>query len=391
MPEKKNRSEILYDSTCRFCTDGIGRLLPWLNLRDIEPVPFENGAEESEMVLKWEDGRVFRGAEALIFLGRLFWYSWPIASMAKLPGLNGIAHAAYRFVAKNRHCINGACEIDLSEPKPRVWPGWVLLFGLIAGSAALGFVFEIPAWLWMWILSGALWVSFKFMAFRSEGGFRKVNPLFFGWIGTDADAFRYDRDRTEPEKREVGTPLGFLAIGLALILFLLPNVENTIAIGWVGVCAMLCLFHFGGFAILAGVWRRFGFPVEPIMNAPWAAKSLADFWGPRWNRAFSDWARIHVFRPLVRKFGTARGTFAGFLASGIAHEIVISLPARAGWGLPTIYFIIQAGALLLQRKFRPLRNRFMTLAFVLAPAPILFHPPFIERVFAPMMNLITRN
>ncbi|MDA7920542.1 hypothetical protein N9Z18_02990 [Verrucomicrobiales bacterium] len=93
-------------------------------------------------------------------------------------------------------------------------------------------------------------------------------------------------------------------------------------------------------------------------------------------RSFVDWE-------------SCRGTFAGFFASGVAHELVISLPAWGGFGLPTIYFLIQAVGLLVLRNYRPLRNRFVTLGFVLFPAPILFHPVFIERVFAPMMKLIT--
>lgn len=269
--------------------------------------------------------------------------------------------------------------------------GWILLAVLLIVSISAGFLIEMPAWLWMWVLAGTLWINFKFMAFQSEGGYGLVNPLFFGWIGTDADAFRYDRSNPEPDEKNTLLPFGFILAGTGLVILLLPRLTSPIAIGWVGVTAMLCLLHFGSFAILASIWRRFGFPVEPIMNAPWAARSLADFWGPRWNRAFSDWARIHVFRPLVRTFGIARGTLAGFFASGIAHELLISLPAKAGWGLPTLYFLFQAGALLIQKKFPLLRNRFCTLAFVLLPAPILFHPPFIKNVFVPMMDLITNH
>jgi hypothetical protein len=73
----------------------------------------------------------------------------------------------------------------------------------------------------------------------------------------------------------------------------------------------------------------------------------------------------------------------------MAHELVISIPARGGFGLPTTYFLIQVSVLLVQRKFEFLKNGFVTLATALIPAPILFNPVFIERVFAPMMKLIT--
>ncbi len=391
MTETKINGELFYDATCQFCTDGATTLRPWLAKRDIITVPFENGAAEAEMKLAWHDGRVFGGAEAAIFLARLFWFTWPLAMIAMLPGFRQLTHAGYRWVARNRTCLNGACEIDLSEPDaPKLWVGWVVLSGLVVAAITGGLVFEIPAWLWMWMITGALWAGFKFMAFRSAGGLKRVNPLFFGWIGTDADAFLWKRsDVTPPRIWSFAAPFGFLVTGLAMVLAVLPGIEAPIATGWIGVLAMLCLFHFGGFAILAGLWKQVGFPVEPIMQKPWAAKTLGEFWGPRWNRAFSDWARVHIFRPWVRKFGVVRGTLAGFFASGIAHELVISLPARGGFGWPTLYFFIQATGLLAQRKYRPLRNRGVTLALALLPAPILFHPAFIERVFAPMMNLIT--
>ncbi len=391
MTETTKVRKLFYDATCRFCTDGVGRLRPWLATRNIVTVPFENGEAEAEMKLAWSDGRTFGGAEAAIFLARQFWYTLPLGLIAMLPGVRQIVHAGYRWIAKNRSCLNRVCEIDFSEPNPRnIALDWAVLISFIAIAAIVGFVFAIPPWLWMWTLAGALWAGFKFMAFRSEGGVKRVNPLFFAWIGTDPDAFRRNRPIETPTAgRSCAGPSGSIAAGLILVLAVLPKISDPIATGWIGVTAMLCLFHFGIFAWYAALWRWVGYPVEPIMQAPWAAKTLGDLWGPRWNRAFSDWARIHVFRPLVRKFGIARGTFGGFLASGIAHELVISLPALGGFGLPTIYFLIQAGGLLVQRRFRPFRNRFVTLGFVLVPAPILFHPAFIERVFTPMMKLIT--
>ncbi|MDA7673458.1 DCC1-like thiol-disulfide oxidoreductase family protein [Verrucomicrobiales bacterium] len=389
MTETTNKGELFYDATCRFCTDGVGRLRPWLKKRNIVTVPFENGASETEMKLAWHDGRTYGGAEAAIFLARQFWFTAPLALIAMLPGFRQLVHAGYRWIAKNRSCLSGVCEIDLSEPKKRnPAVDWAVLIGLITIATIAGFVFEIPKWIWMWILSGAMWVGLKFMAFRSEGGIKEVNPLFFAWIGTDADAFRWDRPQGETTTR-LWDKFAFVAVGLLLAIAVIPRFNDPIIVGWIGVAVMLCLFHFGGFSILAAIWRRCGFPVEPIMNEPWVAKTLGEFWGPRWNRAFSDWARIHVFRPLVRKFGVTKGTFAGFFASAVAHEIAISVPALGGFGLPTLYFFIQAAVLLAQRKYKPLRNRFVTLAAVLIPAPILFHIPFIERVFAPMMKFIT--
>lgn len=247
---------------------------------------------------------------------------------------------------------------------------------------------EIPRWLVMWIMAGGLWILFKGMVFVREGGRERVNPLYFLWVGTDVSAFRRSRPAAPVRANVPWSSVAFILVGI-LALIVARRSESVPVVGWLGLVAMLCLLHFGAFDLLAYFWARIGLPVERIMQAPWRAASLAEFWGQRWNRAFSDWARVHVFRPLVRRWGTACGTLAGFLASGFAHELVISFPAGAGWGMPTLYFLLQGGGVLAQRKWKRCRGRVITLAAVLLPAPMLFHPPFIREVFAPMITLFS--
>ncbi|MEK6238328.1 MAG: hypothetical protein N2C14_26730, partial [Planctomycetales bacterium] len=84
--------------------------------------------------------------------------------------------------------------------------------------------------------------------------------------------------------------------------------------------------------------------------------------------------------------------FVGFLISGIVHELVISVPAMGGLGLPTLYFLLQAGGVWVERKW--LRDRGETArrlwaAFVvLAPIGLMFHGPFLHRVAIPFMQAI---
>lgn len=240
----------------------------------------------------------------------------------------------------------------------------------------------------MWIMAGGLWILFKGMVFVREGGRERVNPLYFLWVGTDVSAFRRTRPAGPVSANAPWSSFAFILVGI-LVLIMARHTGDVLMVGWLGLVAMLCLLHFGFFDLLAFFWARIGLPVERIMQAPWRAASLAEFWGQRWNRAFSDWARVHVFRPLVRRWGTACGTLAGFLASGFAHELVVSFPAGAGWGMPTLYFLLQGGGVLAQRKWKQCRGRVITLAAVLLPAPMLFHPPFIREVFAPMITLFS--
>jgi hypothetical protein len=85
-----------------------------------------------------------------------------------------------------------------------------------------------------------------------------------------------------------------------------------------------------------------------------------------------------------------------FIFSGILHEIALSVPVNAGYGLPTLYFIIQGSLVLIERvlshnKLSFLQNkiyaRVWTLFWVIAPMPLLFHTEFIKQVLWPLAGL----
>ena len=69
-------------------------------------------------------------------------------------------------------------------------------------------------------------------------------------------------------------------------------------------------------------------------EAPFLASTLSDFWAHRWNRPFSELVQLTIYRPVASLAGRSSGLFAGFLVSGILHELAISVPARAGYGRP---------------------------------------------------------
>jgi hypothetical protein len=126
------------------------------------------------------------------------------------------------------------------------------------------------------------------------------------------------------------------------------------------------------------------------------AKHGWNFWGRRWNTAFRDLAHQIIYQPLARRWGARRAMAAVFLFSGVLHDVAISLPARAGYGLPTLYFLVQAMGVEIERsrfgrRWRlrgGLRGWFFTAMFVLGPACLLFHPPFLRKVVIPFLNVI---
>ncbi len=90
---------------------------------------------------------------------------------------------------------------------------------------------------------------------------------------------------------------------------------------------------------------------------------------------------VTVSRPLTPRLGRAASVVAAFLASGVLHELAISVPAGGGYGLPTLYFALH-GALVATRA----RGRAMTLLAVILPLPLLFHPPFLHAVVIPLLK-----
>jgi len=157
------------------------------------------------------------------------------------------------------------------------------------------------------------------------------------------------------------------------------------------------ILHFGIFNLAAGAWRYAGVDVHPLFRAPLLSKSLAEFWGRRWNLAFSEMTAIGVYRPLSRLMGKPTGLVAAFLFSGLVHELAISLPVKAGFGLPLLYFAVHGALMLTERGLeragrpihrRPWLGRVWTTFWLVAPLPILFHRPFLEGVVWPILGTL---
>jgi alginate O-acetyltransferase complex protein AlgI len=85
-----------------------------------------------------------------------------------------------------------------------------------------------------------------------------------------------------------------------------------------------------------------------------------------------------------------------FLLSGVIHELVISLPARGGYGLPTGYFFLQGLGIASERSQRGRRlglgagwrGRLFTMLVAAGPVYWLFPPVFVHRVVLPMLRAI---
>lgn len=124
---------------------------------------------------------------------------------------------------------------------------------------------------------------------------------------------------------------------------------------------------------------------EPFRN-PLASRSLSEFWSRRWNVGFSEMIAVAVHRPVRRVAGETAALFAAFLASGLLHELAISVPVHAGYGLPTLYFLLHGALVGVERKAPHLAGRAWTIFWLVAPLPVLFHPPFLRGIVWPLVG-----
>jgi len=169
-----------------------------------------------------------------------------------------------------------------------------------------------------------------------------------------------------------------------------------LAQGWIGLFGLVLLLHFGSFHLISLFWRKWGVNAQPIMAKPILSKTLSEFWGKRWNLGFRQLAHDLIFRPLYRRIGVTAAGLLVFLASGLIHDLVISLPARGGYGLPTGYFILQGLGVTLERsnlgRQLGLQHGIFGWLFMFSvtagPAFWLFHPGFVIRVILPLMRAV---
>jgi len=184
------------------------------------------------------------------------------------------------------------------------------------------------------------------------------------------------------------TGLAYVALGTALFLVARLTWRLTASAVLSAVLllpALSFLLHFGAFGIVAGLWRAAGADVAPLFRAPWRSESLGEFWSRRWNLAFSEMTSIAIHRPLADRMGRRAALVAAFLFSGLLHEVAISLPVRAGYGRPLLYFAIHGVLTQVEREREPF-GRVATLLAVVLPLPLLFHRPFLQGVIWPLLG-----
>ncbi len=276
------------------------------------------------------------------------------------------------------------------------------IFSLLAATV-WGINSESPASLKMVIISVWIFLTAKLQSFqfRADRGDAPLITDLVKWclLTPTLDHGRFLKSRLEPRQQpgmfSWGRAFANVVAGLVLFCFVAPRLlpSRPLIAGWAAMSGIALWLHFGVLGLIVLFWRYCGRDIHPLMNAPLLSTSLSEFWGRRWNTAFRDFAHEQIFRPVCRRWNAQGATLLSFLFSGLIHELAISVPAGGGYGLPTVYFLLQYVGVIVEKKAikrswavgSGAGGWLFAALFVLVPAGLLFHSAFVLKVIIPLV------
>ena len=115
------RGWVFFDRECSVCTSLARRFRRTLETRGFGLATLQDPRVRAlldlpsedllrEMRVATGDGKIYGGAEAIVFLSRQIWWAWPLYAAAKLPGVLRILETCYRWFADHRTFSPGSCS-----------------------------------------------------------------------------------------------------------------------------------------------------------------------------------------------------------------------------------------------------------------------------------------
>ncbi len=207
--------------------------------------------------------------------------------------------------------------------------------------------------------------------------------MFAGlWFGMDPGAFLRRRKVEWRSHAMVGSLCLVGGVVLVWICYLL-EVDVVLAL----FVSMSLAFHFGVLRLMTGFWRMMGYPVRVLFRNPFKMRGFRDFWSKRWNLAYSEMVARAVKRPLTPLLGERGSVFAGFVVSGLLHELAITVPVGAGYGWPTLFFVFHGVCCLMERRSSGLMGLVCGVVLVMG-VPVLFGEEFVDEVILPSRDVM---
>ncbi|MBC7773077.1 MAG: hypothetical protein H7210_11315 [Pyrinomonadaceae bacterium] len=225
----------------------------------------------------------------------------------------------------------------------------------------------------------------------------RIASYCFLWVGMNARAFLSPVPHAHrPALRDWIFAALKVVVGLVLVGVVLRHVPRQwwVVRDWTALLGLGLSVPFGLFHLMALAWQAAGVHARPIMDRPFWSVSLGEFWGRRWNLAVHDLMHDLTFRPLLRRLGMRGAVAVVFILSGLFHELVLSLPAGGGFGLPTLFFTLQLAGVAFERTptgrrlglGRGWTGRVFVWVLTITPAYAVFHRAVLDNVMFPWLE-----
>jgi hypothetical protein len=211
-------------------------------------------------------------------------------------------------------------------------------------------------------------------------------PLFRGWhFISPFDARRTRRIPPRLDARQLLAAVAYGVVGIGSLyvyphLASLPDAARELSRLALGLVTVYCIVDMGA-ALVRGGHALAGVDVPPIQQQPVLSRSVAEFWGKRWNHAVSEYLGQIFFMPWARRRQPFIGLLLAFGVSAAVHAWLILVPLQDLW--PTLamgaFFVLQAPILALERRlnvarWQPLPARVWTVLALLGPSPLFVDP-----------------
>jgi predicted DCC family thiol-disulfide oxidoreductase YuxK len=125
------RGWICFDRDCNVCTSLARRFQRTLEARGFGLAALQDPRVQAllglpatevlrEMCVITTEGKVYGGANGIVYLASQIWWAWPIYAAARLPVVSRLLDVGYRWFADHRTCSSGRCSVPWSAAQPRV-------------------------------------------------------------------------------------------------------------------------------------------------------------------------------------------------------------------------------------------------------------------------------
>ncbi len=142
------------------------------------------------------------------------------------------------------------------------------------------------------------------------------------------------------------------AVGMLAISTRWPQIHDDVWRQGAWLLVTSALLMPGALALATGVAMLPGLWIDEMFDAPFLSRSPRDFWSRRWNRLFTNAARRHIFRPLLRQRNPALAMVIVFGASALLHEYLVVVSLGTTEGRMTAFFALHCVATLADYRFR---------------------------------------